>query len=196
MLIWINGPFGVGKTQVAHELEHRLPGSFVCDPEQLGFALRRMTPPTRRGDFQDLPLWRRGVREFLSGLVEDHDGHVIVPMTLINPDYHDEIVGGLRRNHPNLRHVTLLTSEQSLLRRIRYRGEGRASFAAGQARRCLDVLSTPQFDVHVDTEHQTIAEVAEDIAEHCGLRLSDSAEHPVRRAVRRVGVQLRHVRFD
>ena len=44
MLVWINGPFGGGKTATAYELERRLPGSVVCDPEHLGFGLRRMIP--------------------------------------------------------------------------------------------------------------------------------------------------------
>ncbi|MGS2645429.1 hypothetical protein [Streptosporangium sp. LJ11] len=38
MLLWINGPFGGGKTQTAHELRRRLPGSVVCDPEHVGFG--------------------------------------------------------------------------------------------------------------------------------------------------------------
>jgi tRNA A37 N6-isopentenylltransferase MiaA len=32
MLVWLNGPFGGGKTQTAYELHRRLPGSVVCDP--------------------------------------------------------------------------------------------------------------------------------------------------------------------
>ncbi len=32
-LIWINGPFGLGKTQLAFELHLRLAGSNGCDPE-------------------------------------------------------------------------------------------------------------------------------------------------------------------
>ena len=55
----------VGKTQTAHELHKRLPGSFVCDPEQLGFGIQRMTPPELRGDFQDVPLWREGIYQLL-----------------------------------------------------------------------------------------------------------------------------------
>ena len=52
MLIWINGPFGGGKTVTAYELRRRLPGSVVCDPEHVGFGLRRMLPPPLRGDFR------------------------------------------------------------------------------------------------------------------------------------------------
>lgn len=61
VIIWLNGPFGGGKTQTAYALHRRLPGSVVCDPEHAGFGLHRMTPPALRGDFQDLPAWRRGV---------------------------------------------------------------------------------------------------------------------------------------
>ena len=60
MLVWINGPFGGGKTQTAYELQRRLPGSVICDPEEVGFGLHRMTPRHLRGDFQDLPAGVKG----------------------------------------------------------------------------------------------------------------------------------------
>ena len=45
VLAWINGPSGGGKTATAFELQRRLAGSIVCDPEHLGFGLHRMLPP-------------------------------------------------------------------------------------------------------------------------------------------------------
>src|SRR3954463_10089713 len=89
-LIWLNGPFGGGKTQTAQELYRRLPGSVVCDPEHPGFGLRRMLPPSLRGDFQDLASWRAGVVEVLDLALRKHNGPVIAPMTVINPDYFEE----------------------------------------------------------------------------------------------------------
>jgi hypothetical protein len=65
MLLWINGPFGGGKSTTARELHSRLPGSLICDPELLGFGLHRMLPPELRSDFQDFPAWRQGVYEVL-----------------------------------------------------------------------------------------------------------------------------------
>jgi hypothetical protein len=44
MLLWIDGPFGGGKTATAYELNRRLPGSVVCDPEHAGFGMLRMLP--------------------------------------------------------------------------------------------------------------------------------------------------------
>ena len=64
MLVWINGPCGVGKTATAFELHRRLPGSVVCDPAHVGYGMRRMLPaPIRRGFWQDIPAWRHAVRE-------------------------------------------------------------------------------------------------------------------------------------
>ena len=59
VLIWINGPFGGGKTATSFELQRRLADSVVCDPEHLGFGLHRMLPPRLRTDFQDLAAWRQ-----------------------------------------------------------------------------------------------------------------------------------------
>ena len=38
MVLWISGPFGVGKTQTSYELQRRLRASVICDPEHVGFA--------------------------------------------------------------------------------------------------------------------------------------------------------------
>jgi 2-phosphoglycerate kinase len=59
MIVWINGPFGAGKTQTAFELHRRLGDSFVYDPENMGYFIRKNVPPTiKRDDFQDYPVWR------------------------------------------------------------------------------------------------------------------------------------------
>jgi len=42
VLIWINGTFGVGKTQVVFGLRCELTGSDVVDPEMLRFGIQRM----------------------------------------------------------------------------------------------------------------------------------------------------------
>ena len=74
VLVWINGPFGGGKTATAFELQRRLPGSIVCDPEHLGFGLHRMLPPALRTNFQDLQAWRSGVREVLDLVARNREG--------------------------------------------------------------------------------------------------------------------------
>ncbi|MGH3254739.1 MAG: hypothetical protein ACRDOU_04905 [Streptosporangiaceae bacterium] len=74
MLIWINGPLGVGKTATAFELNRRLSGSVVCDPAHVGFGMRRMLPPSLRGNFQDIPAWRNAGRP-----VQQRENWLLVP---------------------------------------------------------------------------------------------------------------------
>ncbi|MEW2546658.1 hypothetical protein AB0910_12900 [Streptomyces sp. NPDC047002] len=55
MIIWVNGPFGGGKTTTARLLHRQLPTSLITDPEEIGFVLRKSIGdhPTRHKDFQD-----------------------------------------------------------------------------------------------------------------------------------------------
>ncbi|MCT2590914.1 zeta toxin family protein [Streptomyces sp. N2-109] len=195
-ILWINGPFGGGKTQTAHELLRRLPGSVVSDPEHLGFGLHRMLPRTSRGDFQDWPLWRRGVREVLSRVAYEQTGPVIVPMTLTDPGYFEEIIGTLRRDGHDVRHFALLADRRTVVRRIRNRGPRRDSWALGKVDHCLSTLARPEFAHHLSTESRTVPQVAEAVAASAGLRLTPNADGPARHWLRRARVSLRHVRFD
>ncbi|WP_326810986.1 AAA family ATPase [Streptomyces scopuliridis] len=136
MLLWINGPFGGGKTQTAYELHRRLPGSVVCDPEHAGFGLHRMMPAALRGDFQDLPAWRQGVYEVLDLVLRRHQGTVIAPMTLVDAGYFEEIIGRLRENGHEVGHFALLAERETVVRRLTERGWGsglkRESFAVAR----------------------------------------------------------------
>lgn len=40
MIIWINGPFGAGKTTLAERLRDRRPKSLIFDPEEIGCRFR------------------------------------------------------------------------------------------------------------------------------------------------------------
>ena len=124
MLVWINGPFGGGKTQTAHEIARRLPGSIICDPEYVGFGLNRMAPRGTVDDFQDWTAWRLGVVEVLERVLAGHDGDVIVPMTVVEPDYFAETVGALRARGHDVAHFALLADRATVVRRLRERGFG------------------------------------------------------------------------
>ena len=214
MLLWINGPFGGGKTQTAHEIRRRLPGSVICDPERAGFGLRRMLPPELRGDFQDLVSWRRGVVEVLDLALTKHDGVVIAPMTVTNPDYFAETIGRLRELGHDVRHFTLLAERETVLKRLRERGFGhllpyvlpyvfgknaglrRESWAVQQLDHCLERLREPEFAEHLWTDHATVPKTADRIAVLAGLRLRPNSEGALRTRLRQAGVGIRHIRFD
>jgi hypothetical protein len=200
VLVWINGPFGGGKTAAAFELNRRLPGSVVCDPEHLGFGLRRMLPPALRTDFQTLPAWRTGVHEVLALADRGHPGPIIVPMTLVDPGYFAEIIGRLRDEGHDLRHFALLADRATILRRLSKRGFGvglkHEQWAVDRLDDCLARLRQPEFADHVDTSHRTVPQVADEIARIAGLPIKPDTDGPARGALRRYATTLRHIRFD
>lgn len=210
MLLWINGPFGGGKTQTAYELCRRLTGSVVCDPEQVGFGLHRTMPPELRTDFQDFPAWRQGVFEVLDYVLGRHDGVVIAPMTIVDPRYFAETVGRLREAGHDVRHFALLPGRDTVLNRLRDRGLGvapllrlvgqgdlllrREQFAVDKLDYCLEQLSKPEFAEHVRPGTMRVSAVADHIAEAAGLTLAPDTDGRLRGRLRRMGVTIRHAR--
>jgi hypothetical protein len=198
MLLWINGPFGGGKTQAAHEIQRRLAGSVVCDPEHLGIGLHRMMPRPLRGNYQDIPAWRQGTGQVLGRVLGQHDGDVIVPMTVIEPAYLQEILGPLRANGHQVRHYSLLAARATVLRRLR-RGRSlplhRDTFAEGMLDQCLDRLGHDDFAEHIRTDEITIAQVADRIAASAGLTLTPDDTGFLRAHARRTWVMIKHIRI-
>jgi hypothetical protein len=97
MIVWLNGPFGGGKTTTAGRLRSLLPDAVVFDPELIGQAL----VPTLREvrtvrDFQDWDPWRELV---VASLVSVHrfapERTIVVPQTVVVETYWDEITAGL-----------------------------------------------------------------------------------------------------
>ena len=118
MIIWLNGAFGSGKTTLTEELHRRLPDAVIFDPEYVGYVLTQAVPaPT--GDFQDLPSWRHLVVEHALTLRRFHPATLIVPMTLVNRQYFDEIIGTLRKAGENIVHIFLDVPADVLETRIR-----------------------------------------------------------------------------
>jgi hypothetical protein len=206
MLLWINGPFGGGKSETARELHSRLPGSVICDPEQLGYGLHRMLPVRLRDDFQDFPAWRQGVYEVLDLVLTSCEGPVIAPMTLIEPAYFADIIGRLADSGHDVRHFALLADAQVIERRLRLRtvvhtiqrlrGQSvprfRETFAMRKLGPCLDRLSQPEFATHLRTDELTVPQVAEAIAASAGLVLNPHQGTAVGDRLQWAGRGLRH----
>ncbi|WP_040525101.1 AAA family ATPase [Gordonia effusa] len=201
-LLWINGAFGAGKTHTAFELHRRLPNSFVSDPELIGFGIHRMLPEVARDDFQDRPQWRSAVVATLADAVAAYDGPVIVPMTLVEPDYFDEIMDGLADAGVDVRHFALTASPETLRKRLRLRlgyGVGKLlghdeTWAMQQIDRCTTALSDKRFDIHIGTDDRTVHDVVEEIADQAGLTLIRPRLSAGRYQLRRIRVGLAHIR--
>lgn len=195
MIIWVNGAFGSGKTQTAHELHRRLPDSFVYDPENAGYFIRKNIPQqTKKDDFQDYPMWREFNYSMLSYIAREHQGVVIVPMTIVQPQYFHEVIGKLRVDGVEVCHFSLCASKETLLRRLKKRGEGKNSWAAQQIDRCRDGLSHELFGHHLHTDQMTIEEVAQQIAALSNLTLLPAHKNPLVRKINRWITQIKHIR--
>ena len=118
MIVWLNGPFGAGKTTLADRLRLRKPDLLVFDPEEIGFVVKAIVPPAASGDYQDLPLWRTLTIAALAELRRHYRQDIVVPMTLVRPDYLDELLGGARRIDDELLHVFLDLDAELLRDRI------------------------------------------------------------------------------
>ncbi|MFF5808542.1 AAA family ATPase [Streptomyces sp. NPDC012746] len=117
MIVWVNGAFGSGKTTLVEELRSRWPQALVFDPEMIGFVLRQIVE-VPSGDFQDLRQWRRQVAGMAAGLVEEYGRPVLVPMTLVDPGYLDEIFGALGEAGIDVHHFFLEVPQDVLVQRI------------------------------------------------------------------------------
>ncbi len=146
-------------------------------------------------DFQDHPVWREFTFQSLRYVAENFAGAIIVPMTVVNPLYYEQTVEALRKEGFQVHHFTLLASCKTVLCRLRRRGDGTNSWGAHQLDRCLKSLSDERFSIHLNTEGKAIEAVAEEIAHYAGLDLKPPTWHPFLRPLKRMIVQVRHVRF-
>ncbi|MFD2131526.1 AAA family ATPase [Pseudogracilibacillus auburnensis] len=196
MIIWVNGAFGSGKTQASYELHRRIPNSFVYDPENIGFFIgKNMPKEIYKGDFQDYCVWRELNYILLNYMENEYDGVIIVPMTIVNPHYFEEIVGKLRNDKVIVKHFVLWASKETLQKRLRSRGEGKNSWGAQQIDRCMQGLSNNIFQHRIDTENMTIERVAETIASMSDIHLLPDNRNKLWKRLDRIKTQLKHIRF-
>ncbi|KWX80337.1 AAA family ATPase [Paenibacillus jilunlii] len=196
MILWINGAFGSGKTQTAFELNRRIPQSFVFDPENAGYYIQKNIPLTlKKNDFQNYPQWREFNYSMLRYIASGFEGIIIVPMTIVEPDYFREIAGRLNDDGIQVHHFTLCVSREQLLSRLRSRGEGQHSWAAKQIDRCLKGHQHPIFAEQLVTDNMSIEQVAEAIAAKLQISLLPAAQGRVRRFIQHLKVKYQHIRL-
>jgi cytidylate kinase len=172
MIVWINGVFGSGKTSVSNELDTRLENSYVYDPEEVGFFIRENIPSKlKNNDFQDFNLWREFNYKMLSYIHSNYRGTIVVPMTIINKSYFDEIIGKLKSEGIIVKHFTLIASKNILLDRLNRRGDGENSWIHNRIDSYIECFNSEYFKEHIITDKRTIEEITEIIATSCNLKL-------------------------
>ena len=196
MIIWINGAFGSGKTNTAYELNRRIENSYVYDPEEAGFFIRDNIPKELKlNDFQDFHMWREFNYQMLEYISKKYSGIIIVPMTITNQIYFNEVVDRLRQEGIDIKHFTLMAKKETLLKRLRQRGDGKNSWAAQQIDRCISQLSNSVFKEHIHTDHMTIDQVVGYIGELCNIKLLKDNRSWIRKKWDRIMIWFRHIRI-
>ncbi len=196
MLIWLNGTFGVGKTSLAFELQTLHPEALIFDPEEIGFALRRAQKPKPDGDFQDIPLWRELVRISLEHLAKNQTCPIIIPMTLVNHQYFQEIIGELRNKNIDIRHFALTATSKTIRKRLFRRGDGRNQFALQNLEKNNLILESPLFADQIPTDNVAIENLARDILQRLGFNITEPSETQLKRVWRRFKTWQQALRFD
>ena len=192
MIIWVNGAFGAGKTQTAHELHRRIPDSFIYDPENVGYFLRENLPAsTFTADFQDLQMWRTFNQSVLTYINKEYKGVIIVPMTIVNPVYFSEIIGELRKEGVTVHHYVLWASKHILVSRLKGPGERKNSWAENQIDRCMEGLSNREFENRINTDNLTVAAAAKTIAALSDVQLLPDYRSIVRKTWDNIKLRLR-----
>ncbi|WP_223068360.1 AAA family ATPase [Paenibacillus caui] len=196
MILWINGAFGSGKTTISYELHRRLPNSFIYDPEKIGYFIRRNSPKQIvKDDFQDYEIWRTFNYSMLKTIHNDFSGIIIVPMTIVNPQYFYEIIEKLRDDEIEIKHFTLLASHETLLKRLKRRGDGINSWPAQQIERCIRGLTQDLFKFHINTDDLTIEEVVDQIAQEATIKLLPDNQSEIQKKIARLIIKIKHIRI-
>lgn len=199
MIIWINGAFGAGKTTTAYELHRRVENSFVYDPENVGYFLRKNMPPECcTEDFQDMALWRSFNYQILKELDKGYNGAIIVPMTLVNPSYYEEVIQRLMDEGAPVLHFILYASRKTILKRLKKRSFGwlnRESFAVEAIDRCIDFFDRHEAGIRIETDSLSVDQIVAQIGEKSGLTLLQDERGKVVRISDQIKTVIQHIRF-
>lgn len=116
MIVWINGPFGVGKTTLATALDAR-DDVAVVDTERAGYFLQPFVQDLKPvPNFQDWRAWRTLAAAMVSSVHDEIGGLVIVPQSVFDESYWLELLEGIGEH---VTAITLHVDRGELERRIR-----------------------------------------------------------------------------
>lgn len=160
-VVWLNGPFGAGKTTTARLLTGARGDRVLLDPELVGgFLVHHLGPVD---DFQDLRAWRTLVADVVVALAGETSAVLVCPMSLLREAYAREIWQRVDAAGVAQRHVVLDASRAVLERRIEEDADEPSArrwrldhLTAWESARPWVVAAA---DLVVDTDRRTVTEV-------------------------------------
>jgi cytidylate kinase len=119
VIIWLNGPFGAGKTTTARHLAERLEDTRLFDAELVGYLLMAALEDHEFQDFQDLPPWRELVPVVTEKIAGFTGQHLIATQTVLSEAYWAELAQGFKESPLEIFHVLLHVDSGVLAARIK-----------------------------------------------------------------------------
>ena len=158
MIIWLSGPYGVGKSTLAKALASEMENALIFDAEQVGNGVRGSYPSCPYGYiFEDYPLWGEFCYRLLRDLHQSFQRDILVPMTLVRKDSY-RIIQRLRRAGISTRLIILEASYDTVHDRIIARGEEEGCWCMeniGLSREGSSALP----GLHIQTDGKTVEEL-------------------------------------
>lgn len=155
MIIWISGPYGVGKSTLAEAIAAKMNNALIFDAEEVGNAVRENYPDCPYGYiFEDYPLWSEFCYMLLKDIHEKFHKNILVPMTLLRMESYG-IIEKLNRDGIDTRLVVLEASYQTVHDRILDRGEEEECW-------CMENIELARIGcaalpgIHIQTDDKTI----------------------------------------
>lgn len=162
MIIWISGPYGVGKSTLAETLAPKMNGAIIFDAEEVGNAVRENYPGEPFGViFEDYPLWGKFCAELLADIEKTYRRDILVPMTLVRKKS-QKIIDSLNNAGIDTRLVILEASHAVIHDRILARGEDEDCW-------CMENIdmsregSSALDGVKISTDSKSPEEIAEEL---------------------------------
>ena len=166
MIIWLNGPFGVGKTTLANLLHQEIPDSILYDPELLGdFFQENLPKAVCPEDFQDYLIWRQTTVQIIRDLATKTGKVIIVPMTVFKKEYYQEIIEQGLREDMYVQHNILVAEKETILDRLDKRTQENNNWALKHLDNCLQAFEDQIPGRKIDTGGLTVDEIAEIVLE-------------------------------
>ena len=165
MIIWINGPYGVGKSTLADELHRQNPNSFIFDAEAVGNAVRDNLPPERFHGyiFEGYPMWFTVCAALLNDIAQNFAGDIYVPMTLVYPDSFAKLAGPLSAWGHTVKHILLTSTYDVVHDRILARGEDENCWCMQHIRLCLEQQNAFEDVIRIESGGASVTSLAAQI---------------------------------
>lgn len=159
MIIWISGPYGVGKSTLAETMAEKMENALIFDAEEVGNAVRENYPDCPYGYiFEDYPLWSEFCCMLLKDIHEKFQKDILVPMTLLREKSYG-IIEKLNRDGIQTYLVVLEASYQTVHDRILARGEEEGCWCMENIELAREGSVTLP-GIHIQTDNRTVAELA------------------------------------